>query len=79
MKYAVINDNNNSLREEEEEEGKEVVGIEFTEQNADPDNDENGIEFRWSVIRGEDEEDIVKANLMRVYKGKLLKIFFKKK
>ena len=33
-------------------------------QKADHENDENTIDFRWSDIRGEDEEDIAKVNLM---------------
>ena len=76
MKYAVINDNNNSSHEEE---GKEVVGIELTEQNADPENDENAIEFRWSDIWGEDEEDIVKANLIESLQRQDAEQFFQKK
>ena len=60
MKDTEIDDNNNNSDEEE----KEAVGIEFTEQKADPENDENVIDFRWSDIEGEDEEDIVKASLI---------------
>ena len=43
---------------------KERVGIEFTEQKDDPENDENVIDFRWLDIQGEDEEDIAKSNLI---------------
>ena len=57
MKDAEIDDNNNNYEEEE----KETVELEFTEQKANP---ENAINFRWPDIRGEDEEDIVKANLI---------------
>ena len=62
MKDVDIDDNNNS--EEEVEEDKKAVGIEFTELKANPENEENFIEFWWSDIRGEDEEDIAKAYLI---------------
>ena len=63
MNYAEIDDNNNNSEEEDEEE-KEAVGIEFTEQKVDHENDENTIDFRGLDIRGEDEEDIAQANLI---------------
>ena len=40
------------------------MSVEFTEQKADTDNDENVIDFRWSDVKGEDEEDIAKAKLI---------------
>ena len=49
--------------EENEEEKKEPINIEFTEQKKDPYNNENAIEFRWSGVKKEDEEDIALANL----------------
>ena len=49
------------------------VGIEFTKKDH-----ENVIDFRWSDIWGEDEEDIVKANFIENFlQNKLMKIFFK--
>ena len=47
--------------EENDEEEKEPVDLEFAEQKADPYNDENAIDFRWSDVK-EDEEDIALAN-----------------
>ena len=38
MKDTQIDDNNNNSEEDDEEE-KEGVGVEFTEQKADPEND----------------------------------------
>ena len=40
-----------------DDEEKEPINIELTEQKADPYNDENDIDFRWSDAK-EDEEDI---------------------
>ena len=68
MKDAEIDDNNNNSEEE-------AVGIEFIEQKAD---DENAIDFRWLDIRGEDEEEIAKANLIKSYKRKPTKNFSKR-
>ena len=51
MEDAEIDDNNNNEEEEDKEE-KEAVGIWFTEQKFDPENDENVIDFRWSDKRG---------------------------
>ena len=48
---------NNSL-DENDEEWKEAINIEFTEQKADPYNDENATEFKWSDVKEENEEDI---------------------
>ena len=38
--------------------------IKLTEQKTDPENDENSIDFRWSDVQEEIEEDITKANLI---------------
>ena len=38
--------------------------IKFTEQNADPENNENATEFRWSVVQGADKNKIIKVNLI---------------
>ena len=40
----------NNSSEEEDEEDKEAVRIEFTEQIAYPENDENAINLRWLDI-----------------------------
>ena len=58
MKDAEIDENNNNSEEE-----NETVGIEFTDQKAYPENDENSIDFRWLDIREEDKKDIAKTNL----------------
>ena len=63
IKNTEIDDKSNNLEENEEEE-KEAIDIEFTEQKIDTDNDENVIDFRWSDVKGEDEEDIAKAKLI---------------
>ena len=36
-------------------------------------NDENVIDFRWSGVQDEDEEDITLANLIENYKIKLMR------
>ena len=45
MKNAENDDNNNNSEEEAEE--KETVEVEFSEQKAEFENDENVINFRW--------------------------------
>ena len=50
--------------EENEDEEKEPIIIQFTEQNTDFDNNENAIDFRWSDVKEEDEEDIALANFI---------------
>ena len=62
MKDAEINDKIHNLEENEED---EAIDIKFTEQKADTDNDKNMIDFKWSDVKGEDEEDIAKANLIK--------------
>ena len=74
MKDAEIDDTNNNSEEEE----KVIVGTEFIEQKADPENDENAIDFRWLDIQGEDEEDIAKANLIENLQKQAVKKFFLK-
>ena len=54
----------NSNNSEENEEEKEPINIEFTEQNTDPYNDENAIDFRWSDVQ-EEEENIALANFIQ--------------
>ena len=46
------------------DEEKEPIDIEFTEQNADPENNENAIDFRWSVVQEEDEDDVALTNFI---------------
>ena len=55
------------------EEEKDIIDIEFTEQKADPENDENVIDLRLSDVQEKYEEDIAKANLMRAYNSMLIK------
>ena len=68
-------DHNNNNSEEEDKEEKEEVGIEFTEIKVYHEND---IEFIWSDIRGEYEEDIAKVNLIESLQNKLMKKFSQK-
>ena len=55
--------NENVLRlsnksEENNGEEKKTIDIKFTEQMADPENYGNAIDFLWSDVQGEVEEDI---------------------
>ena len=43
---------------------KEPINIELTEQKADPYNDENAFDFKWSGVKEEDEEDIAPENFI---------------
>ena len=58
---TLVRYNNNNLEENNEEE-KESINIELTEKKKDPYNNENAIDFRWSGVKEEDEEDIALAN-----------------
>ena len=60
---TLIKYNRNRLEVNEEEE-KEPINIEPTEQKTEPYNDENAINFRWSYVTEEDEEDIALANFI---------------
>ena len=74
----LIKYNNNNLEENDEEE-KEPISIELTDQKADPYNDKNSINSKWSDLTEEDEEDVVLANFIEsLKKSKLMRIFFKK-
>ena len=78
MKDAEIDDNNNKSVEKDLEK-KEEVGIKFTEQKPNLENDENAIDFRWPDIQGEYDEDIAKANLIESLQKQADKeIFFQK-
>ena len=50
----------------------------FTKQKADPYNDENAIDFKWSDLQEEDEEDIALTNFIRLQKQTDMEIFSKK-
>ena len=50
--------------DENDEEEKEPIKIEFTELKTEPYNDENDIDFRWSDVLEEVEEDISLANFI---------------
>ena len=56
----LIKYNKNNLEENDEEE-KEPINIEITCDKADPYNDENFIDSKWSDLTKEDEEDIALA------------------
>ena len=75
MKDADIDNNNNSSEEDEEE--KDTVGIEFTDQKVDPENNENAFSFRWSNIRGKMRKTLLRITRLRDYKSKLIKFFTK--
>ena len=57
----LIKYNNNNLEEKDEEE-KEQIDIELTDKKTELYNDENAIDFKWSDLTEDDEEDIVLAN-----------------
>ena len=61
---TLIKYNNNNLEENDEEEN-EPINIELTEQKTDPYNDENAVDFKWSDVKEEDEEDIALANFIK--------------
>ena len=66
---TLIKYNSNSSEENDDEE-KAPIDIEFTEQKAGP---ENVIDFRWSNVHKEDEENIALAKFIENYKSKLMK------
>ena len=51
--------------EENDEEEWESINFELTERKADPHNDENAIDFKWSDTKEEDEEDIALVNFIQ--------------
>ena len=77
IKDAEIDEKRNNLEENEEE--KEAIDIEFTEQKADTDNDENVIVFRWSDVKEKTRKTLLRLKWLRVYKSKLIRRFFPKK
>ena len=54
--------------EENDKEEKEPINIELTGHKADPYNDENSIDSKWSDLTEEDEEDIALANFFKSMK-----------
>ena len=74
---TLIKYNCNRLEENDGKE-KEPINIKFTDQNADPYNDENAIDFRWSDIKEEYEEEIALTNFIENYKSKLMIKMFQK-
>ena len=56
----------NNSSEENYEEEKEPIDIEFTEIKW-PWNDKNAIDFSWSDVQQEDDEDITLANFIENY------------
>ena len=66
--------------EENDEEEKEPIDIEFTEQKSDPYNDENTIDFRWSDVQEEeDEEDTTLAHFIESLQKQTDEEIFQKK
>ena len=64
----LIKYNSNRLEENDEEE-KEPINIELTDKKADPYNDVNSIDSKWSDLTEEDEEDIALANFIESLKN----------
>ena len=64
---------------ENDEVVRTVIDIEFTWQKADPKNNENVIEFKWTYAQGEDEEHIVKANLIESLQKQVDRYIFQNK
>ena len=56
--------------EENDEEEKKPINIELTDQKTDPYNNENSIDFKWSDLTEEYEEDIAMANFIESLKKK---------
>ena len=61
-KTLIEYDNNNSKENKEEE--IEPIHIECTNQKVCPENDEIAIDFRWSGVQEEDNEDITKVKFI---------------
>ena len=72
----LIEYNLNDLEENDEGE-KDPIEVEFTEQIADPNNDEYAIDFRWSDVQKEDEEDIALANFIESFQKQTDEVFIK--
>ena len=72
----LIKYNHNNLRKINEE--KETINIEFIEQNADSENDENTIDFRWLDVQ-EKTGATTKVNLVEGLQKKDDKEIFRKK
>ena len=49
---------------ENDEKEKEPIDIEFINHNADPENNENAIDFRQSDVQEEDNKEIAKVSLI---------------
>ena len=65
--------------EENDEEEKEPINIELTGHKTDPYNDENSIDYKWSDLTEENEEDIAMANFIEsLNKANWWEKFFKK-
>ena len=73
---TLIEYNRNSLEENEEE--KEQIYIEFTEQNTDPENNENAIDFRLYAEQQIKEENITLVKIMENYKSKQMRKIIQK-
>ena len=52
---------------------KEAIDIQFSQQKADHENNENNIQFRWSDVQRKDEEEIARLISLRTSKRKLIK------
>ena len=63
--------------EENEDEGGNWYWV--YSANSCSSNNQNAINFRWSGVQDEDEEDIALVNFIENYKSKLMRNFFQKK
>ena len=64
--------------DENDIEDKEPINIEPTHRKTEPYNDENAIDFKWSSVKEEDEEDIALANFIESLQKQTDEKFFKK-
>ena len=74
---TLIEYNRNSLEESDEEE-KEPINFELSEQNQIPIIMINGIDFKWSGVK-EEEEDVALANFIESLQKQTDEEIFKKK
>ena len=74
MEDSEIDDNNNNS-EKEDEEGKEAVGIEFTEQKADP---ENVIDLDGRIYQEKMRKTLLRLTWLRFTKASWWRTFSKK-
>ena len=71
---------NSICSKKNDEKVKEPIDTELTDQNTDPYNDENAIDFKWSCVKEEeDEEDIALAKFSESLQKQVDEEIFPKK